>query len=216
MHLQLQPNIRPSVQPFDADLLSPAVDRFDVQAGLQETDVEVANMGVEEGAKALAEGKVDAAALWEPLLSKQENSDGATKLFTSAEIPGQVLDILVVQKDIAEQRPDDVANLIRGWEQALQLLHTRLRPAGLVGRSSQPRPIVANIDAGHSPPTTFRNASTARSSKCVPDNESMCSRAWSTGQAARYGRSERIASHTSTTAKMRAASGIDSPVSPRG
>jgi len=36
-----------------------------------------------------------------------------------------VLDVLVVQQDVAEQRPDDVANLIRGWEQALQLLHTQ-------------------------------------------------------------------------------------------
>ena len=95
------------------------------QAGLQETDVEVANMGAEEGARALAQGKVDAAALWEPLLSKQANSDGATMLFTSAEIPGQVLDILVVRKDVAERRSDDVANLIRGWEQALRLLHTQ-------------------------------------------------------------------------------------------
>jgi len=95
------------------------------QAGLQETDVEVVNLSVEEGAKALAEGKVDAAALWEPFLSEQANSHGATKLFTSAEIPGQVLDVLAVQQDVAEQRPDDVVNLIRGWEQGLQLLQTR-------------------------------------------------------------------------------------------
>jgi hypothetical protein len=34
MHLHLQPNIRLSVQPFDADLLSLAVDRFDVMLTL--------------------------------------------------------------------------------------------------------------------------------------------------------------------------------------
>jgi NitT/TauT family transport system substrate-binding protein len=106
-------------------ILLAALDR----AGLQETDVELVNLSVEEGAKALAEGKVDAAALWEPLLSEQANRDGATKLFTSAEIPGQVLDVLAVQKDVAEQRPDDVVNLIRGWEHALQLVHTQPQDA---------------------------------------------------------------------------------------
>src|SRR5262245_13087238 len=92
------------------------------KAGLQESDVEVVNLSVEEGAKALAQGKVDAAALWEPFLSDSAKTGGATKLFTSAEIPGQVLDVLAVHKDIADQRPDDVANLIRGWEQVMQLL----------------------------------------------------------------------------------------------
>jgi ABC-type nitrate/sulfonate/bicarbonate transport system substrate-binding protein len=32
-------------------------------------------------------------------------------------------------KDVAEQRPDDVVNLIRGWEHALQLLHTQPQEA---------------------------------------------------------------------------------------
>ena len=95
------------------------------KAGLHESDVEVVNLSVEEGAKALAQGKVDAAALWEPFLSDPAKTGGATKLFTSAEIPGQVLDVLAVHKDVAEQRPDDVANLIRGWEQALQLMKSQ-------------------------------------------------------------------------------------------
>src|SRR5262249_54987851 len=86
------------------------------------SDVEVVNLSVEEGAKALAQGKVDAAALWEPFLSDATKTGEATKLFTSAEIPGQVLDVIAVRKDIAEQRPDDVANLVRGWEQAIHLL----------------------------------------------------------------------------------------------
>jgi NitT/TauT family transport system substrate-binding protein len=95
------------------------------QAGLQETDIEVVNLSVEEGAKALTQGRVDAATLWEPFLSDQAKTDGATKLFTSAEIPGQVLDVLVVQQHIADQRPADVVNLIRGWEQALQLMKSQ-------------------------------------------------------------------------------------------
>src|SRR5262245_6175493 len=54
-------------------ILLRALDR----AGLQEQDVEVVNLSVEEGAKALAQGKVDAAALWEPFLSQQAGVGGA-------------------------------------------------------------------------------------------------------------------------------------------
>jgi NitT/TauT family transport system substrate-binding protein len=102
-------------------VLLSALDR----AGLRESDVTLVNMSVEEAAKSLALGKIDAAALWEPLLSEQASAAGAQKLFTSAEIPGQIADVLVVRQDLAEQRPADVANLAIGWEQALQIWRTR-------------------------------------------------------------------------------------------
>jgi len=57
-------------------------------------------------------------------------------------------------------------------------------------------------------PSIFKNTSTTFGSKCVPESDQICSRTFSSGQPFRYGRSERRASHTSTTAKMRAASGI--------
>ena len=95
------------------------------KAGLKEGDVELVNLSVEEGARAFAQGKVDAAALWEPFLSQQTAVAGAHKLFTSQEIPGEVVDVVVVRKDLAEQRPDDIANLIAGWEKAMQTWKTQ-------------------------------------------------------------------------------------------
>lgn len=102
-------------------VLLSALDR----AGLRESDVVLVNMSVEEAAKSLALSKIDAAALWEPLLSEQASAPNAHKLFTSAEIPGQIADVLVVRQELAEQRPDDIANLALGWERALQLWRTQ-------------------------------------------------------------------------------------------
>ncbi len=101
------------------------------QAGLSEADVQIVNLSVPEAADAFAHGKLDAATLWDPHLSRQAAAPEAHKLFTSKQIPGQIIDVLVVHKEIADQRPDDVANIIRGWERTLEAW--RARPAELEG-----------------------------------------------------------------------------------
>lgn len=99
------------------------------QAGLSETDVQIVNLSVPEAADAFAHGKLDAATLWDPHLSRQAAAPEAHKLFTSKQIPGQIIDVLVVQKEVADKRPEDVANIIGGWERTLAAW--RARPAEL-------------------------------------------------------------------------------------
>lgn len=105
------------------------------RAGLAETDVEIVNLSVPEAATAFAQGKLDAATLWDPHLSRQASAEGAHKLFTSKEIPGQVIDVLIVHKEVAEQRPDDVRRLVQGWEQTLAAY--RARPDELAATMAQ-------------------------------------------------------------------------------
>lgn len=97
------------------------------QAGLSETDVQIVNLSVPEAADAFAHGKLDAATLWDPHLTRQASAPGAHKLFTSKEIPGQIIDVLIVQKAVAEKRAEDVANIVKGWEKMLAAW--RARPA---------------------------------------------------------------------------------------
>jgi NitT/TauT family transport system substrate-binding protein len=99
------------------------------QAGLAEGDMTVVNLSVPEAAEAFEKGKLDAATLWDPHLSRLASAPGAHKLFTSKEIPGLVTDVLVAQKEVAEARPDDIASIVRGWERALSSY--RERPAEL-------------------------------------------------------------------------------------
>jgi NitT/TauT family transport system substrate-binding protein len=101
------------------------------RAGLAESDVEIVNLSVPEAAAAFEQGKLDAATLWDPHLSKQAAAPRAHKIFTSKEIPGQVIDVLIVQKEVAEKRPDAVRHVVLGWARALDAW--RARPRELEG-----------------------------------------------------------------------------------
>lgn len=97
------------------------------RAGLAESDVEIVNLSVPEAAAAFEQGKLDAATLWDPHLSKQAGAPGAHKIFTSKEIPGQVIDVLLVRTEIVEKRPDAVKSLVLGWGRALTAWEARPR-----------------------------------------------------------------------------------------
>ena len=88
------------------------------QAGLSESDVTLVNLPVDASAKALSEGKLDAAALYDPYLSEQIRA-GSVKLFSSTEVPGLVPSVLVAHTRVVEERGAAVRDLLRGREQAL-------------------------------------------------------------------------------------------------
>ncbi|HRI66797.1 MAG TPA: ABC transporter substrate-binding protein [Polyangium sp.] len=90
-------------------------------AGLRENDVQIVNLSVPEGVEAFKTGKVDAATVWDPHLSRLAALPGARKIFTSKDIPGQVIDVLIVQNELAKSRPQDVEALLRGWERSMRL-----------------------------------------------------------------------------------------------
>jgi len=102
-------------------ILLAALDR----AGLREQDVQLVNLSVEESAQAFAQGKLDAAVLWDPSLSEQASAPGAHKIFTTSEIPGEIPDVLIVQKDLAEQQGADLRQIVLGWDNALRTWKTQ-------------------------------------------------------------------------------------------
>jgi NitT/TauT family transport system substrate-binding protein len=90
------------------------------QAGLRENDVEIVNIGVNEAIAAIDSGTVDAAVVWEPVLSRYEQTHQLEPIFTSAAMPNEIIDVLVVSPETLEQRRDDLINLVQGWDVALQ------------------------------------------------------------------------------------------------
>lgn len=117
------------------------------QAGLTEKDVEIVNLSVPEAAEAFAKGKLDAATLWDPHLSRLSSDSGPHKLFTSKDIPGLVIDVLVVHKEVADERPEDVQSLVNGWEQALSAWRSRPEELeGIMGREMNRSPDALRID----------------------------------------------------------------------
>lgn len=81
------------------------------RAGVREDEVALENLATDEALAALDEGRVDAAALWEPLLT-QATKPGRRVLFTSAEIPGEIVDVLAVRDEVLKARPSEVVEML--------------------------------------------------------------------------------------------------------
>ncbi len=92
------------------------------QAGLTEDRVEVSNMSMDEAMTAMDAGKIDAAPFWEPYLGKAAAGAGRRTIFTSREIPGEIIDVVAVHSHVVTERPDLVGLLLEGWEKGLRLL----------------------------------------------------------------------------------------------
>jgi NitT/TauT family transport system substrate-binding protein len=89
-------------------------------AGLSEADVEIKHIRVPQAITAIENGEIDAAVVWEPTLLRYEQMYGREPIFTSAAIPNEIVDVLVVRPEVLEQRTDDLVNLARGWDSAVQ------------------------------------------------------------------------------------------------
>lgn len=65
-------------------------------------------------------GHVDALATFEPVMGPILSS-GAKVLFDSRQLPGEIVDVLVVRADLLQERAGDLKHLIHAWFAALQL-----------------------------------------------------------------------------------------------
>jgi len=90
------------------------------QEGLTIDDVErVSTPAADAGAAAIA-GRVEAAVTYEPYLTAALQQDEDFELiYTAAEKPGLIGDVLVVREDVATERPDQVAALVEAWGDAI-------------------------------------------------------------------------------------------------
>ncbi len=103
------------------------------QAGLQPSDVQILRIPVDQHVRAYDSGQVDAVVTYEPFVGKLL-ATGAQVLFDSGQIPGEIVDVLVVREDALEKNPEQVGHLLRGWFQALR--HLEQHRADAVARMS--------------------------------------------------------------------------------
>lgn len=99
--------------------------RMLTQAGMTRADVKVTNIEVARHLEALQSGQAAAAVSYEPLAGAIEAA-GFRRIFDSRQLPGEVLDVLVVRADVLAQRPEAVDALLRGWYAGLDLFKTDL------------------------------------------------------------------------------------------
>ncbi len=89
-------------------------------------DVKMSNIDNREMAARYERGELEAVAIYGYDRAKV-SSLGATKLFDSSDIPGEIIDVLVVRDRFIEQYPNRVVDLIIGWAKTINHLNT-LKP----------------------------------------------------------------------------------------
>lgn len=104
-------------------LLSGSLDVFTLmrglaKAGLTLDDVQTVDVPENGKAAALAAGRADAAVAYPPF-SEDVLAAGGHIVFSSKEIPGEILDVIGIAPEIVRQRPGAVEKLIRAWDRAV-------------------------------------------------------------------------------------------------
>lgn len=84
--------------------------------GMEESDVTLVNIPTHETAKALASGDVDAIAAWQPNSGQALQAvPGSKAIFTSADVPGLIYDVLAVNPASLSARRDDWEKVVKVW-----------------------------------------------------------------------------------------------------
>ncbi len=99
-------------------LLARALDSI----GLSERDVNVVNTSDADLVAAYGTQDVQAVVTWNPLLSTLLDGPNATEVFDSAEIPGEIIDLMVVNTETLEANPALGKALVGAWYEAMEIM----------------------------------------------------------------------------------------------
>ncbi len=89
--------------------------------GLELSDVTIVNASITEQLTLYKSGLVDAMLSYEPTRT-QLIKQGAREIFSSKDIPGEIVDVLVVREDYLKENSEQVQVLVDGWYFALEYL----------------------------------------------------------------------------------------------
>ncbi len=89
--------------------------------GMQASDVNVVHLESNEQPTAFEKGQVDGAVTFDPY-RVQFLLAGATTLFDSTQIPGEIVDLLAVRASVVGKRPKAVQALLTGWFGAIDYM----------------------------------------------------------------------------------------------
>jgi len=90
--------------------------------GLNLADIQPVYLTVDESEQAFLDGRIDAVVTFDPFRTRLMRQ-GAIELFTSKEIPGEVVDVFVVRNDLLKARPGAVGAFTTAWFRALEYLN---------------------------------------------------------------------------------------------
>lgn len=106
------------------------------QAGLAEKDVTVVNTSDADIVSVFSGTEdVQNVVTWNPLLSEVATFPGATELFNSAQIPGEIIDLMVVNTEALAANPNFGKALVGAWYETLAVMRAA-DEAGIAARTA--------------------------------------------------------------------------------
>ncbi|PTY37639.1 lipid kinase [Saccharospirillum sp. MSK14-1] len=90
--------------------------------GLSEADVDVVNTSDADMVAAYTTNDVTAVVTWNPLLSEINAMDNSTEVFNSSQIPGEIIDMLVVNTETLAENPDFGKALVGAWYEIMSTM----------------------------------------------------------------------------------------------
>ena len=90
-------------------------------SGMHTSDVKVVHLESNEQPSAFVKKQVDGAVTFDPYRDQLLRS-GATTLFDSTQIPGEIVDLVAVRASALDQQPKEIQALLRGWLRAIDYL----------------------------------------------------------------------------------------------
>lgn len=91
------------------------------ESGMTEADVRLVPLSVDMHEKAFLSGQVDAVATFDPVRSRLLAA-GAKQVFSSRDIPGEIIDVLVVRRSMLNQNRNGLRHLIDAWYRGVAFL----------------------------------------------------------------------------------------------
>ncbi len=91
-------------------------------AGIAERDLTVVNTSDADMVAAFKTAEVEAVVTWNPLLTEIAAEPGAKVLYTSADIPGEIIDMMVVNSETLADNPDFGKALAGAWFETMTIM----------------------------------------------------------------------------------------------
>ena len=99
--------------------------------GVDPARVEILSITVDESVEVYTAGRADAVVTFEPFRAKLLET-GARQIFSSAEMPNEIVDVLVTRRSTLETHAKTLRALVTGWLAAVELIRTEPERAGLL------------------------------------------------------------------------------------
>lgn len=87
--------------------------------GMTEDDVSIVDMSIQDAGNAFVAGQCDAACIWDPYFSQAIDA-GGTVLYSSADNPDLITDVLAASTSLCEEHPEVVTAMIKSYLEAVE------------------------------------------------------------------------------------------------